>query len=199
MKLTMSQNSPYARRARLVIREGGLSDRVEEVGIAGLDDIPKVGPGGKIPVLETDTGVQICESLVICDYLNGLCGGKLKPEDPAALERCLAEESLGVVLLDSLFARFMENVIRQEGERSAALLEREEKRSRRCLDALEGLVSEEEAPVTLANIMVMSALGAAAALTGGGEHWREGRPRLSAYYDRLMSRPAFQETAPDFG
>ena len=49
MKLYMSGNSPYARRPRVVVRETGLSGRVEEVTIGSFDELTALGPGGKIP------------------------------------------------------------------------------------------------------------------------------------------------------
>ena len=71
MKLFYSGNSPYARRPRMAIREGGLMDKVEEVDVAQSDDrvalLLEYGPGAKVPGLLTDSGAFLCETLVI-DY-----------------------------------------------------------------------------------------------------------------------------------
>ena len=62
-------------------------------GPAGLAAVPWVtnytdvatlvdqGPAAKLPVLVTDAGVGLCESMVIAHYLNNLIGGSLYPSE----------------------------------------------------------------------------------------------------------------------
>jgi len=197
MQLYVSGNSPYARRARLTVREGGLTDRVEEVAIRNFEQLIDIGPGAKIPVLICDNGTCLCESLIITRYLNDLADGRLLPGEPAALLHCLETESVASVLMDSLFARSMENNQREESQRSAELLERETARSGRCYDRLDELVDALDDHVTLASIAVISALGYAN-WRAAEDRWAEGRSNLKSYFDRLMARPAFAETAPVF-
>lgn len=196
MKLYISGNSPYARRARIAAREGGLSARVEEVVISGFDELLAQGPGGKIPILVTDSGVSLCESLIITRYLNEASGGRLLPDDPDERLTCLAMESVASVLMDSLFVRSMENNHRPEELKSEAVLTREAERGRRCYDALENTVAGAQ-QVTLASIAVVAALGYAE-WRHPQDNWRDGRPQLGACYDRFMAREAFAETAPVF-
>jgi len=197
MKLDMSGNSPYARRARIALREGGLVDRVEEVAVTDFSQLEAVGPGGKIPVLVTDSGRSLCESLIITRYLNDLAGGGLLPRTADELESCLVLESTGSVLMDSLFARSRENNQREEHERSPLLLERETGRSRRCYDTLESIIGSEGDVISLGTIAAVTALGYAD-WRAPEDNWHEGRPALQAYYERVMSRPSFAETAPVF-
>jgi glutathione S-transferase len=197
MKLYMSGNSPYARRARITIREAGLTDQVEEVRIASFNELPLHHPGAKIPILVTESGQSLCESLIITRYLNDISGGDLLPQAPAELEKCLALESIASVLMDSLFTRSFENNQREENLRSTAVLEREKARSTRCYDALNQAVVDEGESITLASIAVIAALGYAD-WRAAGDDWRSARADLAAYYDRLMARPAFAETAPSF-
>jgi glutathione S-transferase len=197
MKLYMSGNSPYARRARITAREAGLIDQVEEIPISGFEQLLELGPGGKIPVLVVDDGLTLCESLIITRYLNDLSGGGLLPTESAAKGKCLALESIASVLMDSLFVRSMENNHREEALRSSAVLDREGERCRRCYDSLEKMVAEQGDSVSLASIAVISALGYAD-WRAPTDEWRQGRPDLEAYYDRLMERTAFSETAPSF-
>ena len=89
MKLFYSNNSPYARRPRIAIREARLVDSVEEVVAAGDDREPmlfKYGPGAKVPGLLTDSGAYICETLLIDMYLDEISGGQLYPKDQTARE-----------------------------------------------------------------------------------------------------------------
>ncbi len=197
MKLYISGNSPYARRARMAAREAGLADRVEEIAISGFDQLLELGPGGKIPVLITDEGRSLCESLIITRYFNDLSGGRLLPTEPAMREDCLALESVASVLMDSLFVRSMEQNHREEASRSNAVLQREAERCRRCYDTLEKMVVGEGDTVSLASIAVISSLGYAN-WRAPEDDWRDGRPSLESYYDHLMQRPAFSDTAPAF-
>ncbi len=197
MKLYLSGNSPYGRRARLAAREGGLMDQIEEVFISSFDDLIAQGPGGKIPTLVTDSGVSLCESLIITRYFNDLAGGILLPQDPDEKLACLALESTASVLMDSQFVRSMEKNQRDPDLRSDVVLEREAARGQRCYDHLEELVGRESERITLASVAVISALGYAN-WRHPEDDWRTGRPQLTAYYDRLMARESFAETAPVF-
>ncbi|MDA1074747.1 MAG: glutathione S-transferase N-terminal domain-containing protein [Proteobacteria bacterium] len=203
MKLYMSGNSPYGRRARVAAREGGLMDRIEEVFIKSFDDLLVLGPGGKIPILVTDTGVSLCESLIITRYFDDLSGGKLLPRDPQEKLACVALESVACVLMDSMFVRSMEKNQRDQALRSEAVLTRESKRAQRCYDVLEQAVARndavmrEGAAITLASIAVISSLGYAN-WRHPEDEWRTDRPQLAACYDRLMLRESFSETAPVF-
>ncbi len=195
MKLYMSGNSPYARRVRIAIREAGLFDRVEEVAIKNFDELLALGPGGKIPILQTDSGNSLCESHIIIAYLNDLSETDLLPSEPAGQERCREIEAIASVLMDSVFARSFENNQRPEETRSEFVIDRERARSARCYDSLEALVESEGDQVTLANITVVAALGYAD-WRAAEDEWREGRPVLTSYFERWMKRSAFAETAP---
>ena len=91
----------------------------------------------------------------------------------------------------------MEQNFREEKARSDNVMEKEAERCRRCYDTLEDMVAGEGSLVSLASIAVISSLGYADWRTPG-DNWREGRPNLSSYYERLMTLAAFSETAPDF-
>jgi len=197
MQLYISGNSPYARRARLAVREGGLLDRVEEIMIRNFEQLTDAGPGAKIPILICDDGTSLCESLIITRYLNTLAGGQLLPEEGDALLHCLEIESVASVLMDSLFVRSMENNRREESQRSGELLEREIARSKRCYDRLEERLDAFDHQVSLASIAVICALGYAN-WRAAEDHWPQGRLNLKNYFEHFMARSAFTETAPVF-
>ena len=199
MKLYYTGNSPYARRARLAARESGLA--VEEIDVhpreENLDLLLAQGPGGKVPVLVTDQGVSLCESLVITRYLDEQCGGKLMPSEGTARAVESELESLGSLLMDSLFVRSREQNTRAAALQSEAVIGLERERARRCYDTLESKVEGGGQEVSCGTIAVVCALGYAN-WRQPGDQWREGRPKLTAYYDRFMERPHFAETAPVF-
>ena len=200
MKLLYTGNSPYSRRVRVALREAAMMRQVEEVDISPrdehLDELLAHGPGGKVPLLVTDTGQNLCESLVICTYLNTLSGGKLYPKVHAELEAALCIEGVASVLLDSLFVRSRENR-RDEAERSQAVIDLEADRAARCYDKLESLGSRLHANPHNGLYSVVIALGYAN-WRHAGDCWRANRPALSDCYDELMQRESLASTAPVF-
>ena len=201
MKLYYTGNSPYARRARLAMRESGLAGEVDEVDVnpreENIELLLAQGPGGKVPVLITDGGESLCESLIITRYLDERSGGKLMPADMDARVRASELEAIGSLLMDSLFVRSREINARPAEVQSQAVVELERERAMRCYNELESKVVHAAADVNCGTIAVVSALGYAN-WRQPGDNWRDGRPDLAAYYDRVMQRPAFAETAPVF-
>lgn len=79
MKLTFSPNSPYVRKVVILAHELGLADRIERLptSLSLYDPNPVVSalnPLCKIPVLTTDSGEDLFDSIVICEYLSALAG-----------------------------------------------------------------------------------------------------------------------------
>ena len=72
MRLWQNPASPFARKVRIVVRELGLTARVEEIATAVSPvspnaDLAKQNPLVKIPALLTDTGEVLYDSSVICE------------------------------------------------------------------------------------------------------------------------------------
>jgi glutathione S-transferase len=200
MKLFYSGNSPYARRPRIVAREAGLMDRIEEVDsgpLGGSDSILfNHGPGGKVPGLLTDNGVYLCESLIICRYLNDLSGGSLLPSDPKALEDALHIDGIASLLMDSLFTRSRENR-RDASEQSPGVIKIEAARAGRTYDELEKLAGGFGDTVHLGMTTIVAALGYAD-WRHASDDWRSGRPELAGWFEKMMQRPSMDETKPIF-
>ena len=81
MKLYISPQSPFARKARVVARETSLAPRVEEVlatvsPIQPNADVRRANPLMKVPTLVLDDGTALFDSQVICEYLDSLQSGK---------------------------------------------------------------------------------------------------------------------------
>jgi glutathione S-transferase len=85
MQLLLNQTSPYARVARLTALEAGLGDRLELVWSDPWNEDAQLlaaNPVNKVPVLITDEGIALSETLLICVYLHQRAGG-----GPLAAER----------------------------------------------------------------------------------------------------------------
>ena len=75
MKLIYSPISPYARAARMVVREHDLTSKVEEVAHHPFDnpkELIEANPLCKVPCLIDGKGMSIFDSQVICEYLDAL-------------------------------------------------------------------------------------------------------------------------------
>jgi glutathione S-transferase len=201
MKLLYTPNSPYARRARLAIHTAGLQGRVEMIDIdpreANINELLSRNPSGKVPLLITDQGAALCESLVIARHLDQAAPGKLYPIDPAALEQALEIEGIASALMDSLFVRARENRRENAAERSRNVIDLEHARAVRCYDALQSRAASFGATLDMATITTLCCLGYA-----DGRHradnWRDGRPELATWYERTAQEPATAASTPTF-
>jgi len=90
MKLYGSPASPYARKARVLIKEKNLPcEFVVEDPWPADSPIPSRNPLGKVPVLEIESGSYLFESVQVVHYLDNVDGKPLTPSD-AAVGRILA-------------------------------------------------------------------------------------------------------------
>jgi glutathione S-transferase len=94
MKLLYQTHSPYARKVLVAAHELGLAPALEVIHHETSPTLKNeavfaANPLGKVPVLICDDGFALFDSIVICEYLDGLHSGpRLIPE--AGRERFLA-------------------------------------------------------------------------------------------------------------
>lgn len=197
MKLLYTGNSPYARRPRMAIRQAGLLDQVEERDITprdeNLDELLAAGPGGKVPVLVTDTGESLCESLIISRYLDALSGGALYPKGDK-VAAALEVESLASVLMDALFWRNRENQ-RVDEETSPGVIKLEAQRAARVYGALDDHATGFSDTLDMPTITVVASLGYAD-WRHPDDNWRAAAPKLAQWYERVAQQAVAQDTAP---
>ncbi len=76
MRLFDYNRSPNPRRVRIFIAEKGLNIPLVKVDLMRMQQLSpefrEINPGATLPVLETDDGTYISESLAICHYLEEL-------------------------------------------------------------------------------------------------------------------------------
>lgn len=199
MKLYVTPGSPYARMARIVVLEKGLQHRVEViVAKTRTADSPyyRINPSGRVPCLVRDDGVGMEESALICDYLDCLDG---KPAfevfrgDRSYEARRL--EALARSLLDGLSVWGRE-ILRPENERSPGVIEHERARAGRMIDVWEREIGHPlmGGPLNMVQLTLACALGLEA--RNPAFRWREGHPKLSAWFGQIAARPSFAATAP---
>lgn len=197
MKLYITTPSPFARKVRIVAREKGLSDCIEEIVVdpyANARELLDTNPVVQVPTLIAEDGLALNDSPVICDYLDRVgSGARLLPQDNANWLRVKRLETLGNQALEMGVKLVLEKR-RPEHERSPMWIERWTANMGRTLDAL-------EAETLSADVIDMGSITAAIAVTWiGFRHpdydWKTGRPKLVAFQAAMEARESFKDTYP---
>ena len=198
MKLYITVPSPFARKCRIVAREKGLIDRIEEIAVDPYANAPELlasNPVVQVPTLIAEDGRPLNDSPVICEYLDALGDGpRLLPADGAERLRVRRLETLGNQALEMGVKLLLEQR-RPEAERSPTWIARWTENMGRALDTLEAARPD---PDRL-DMGVITA-GVAATWIGfrpPGYDLATGRPGLVALQAALESRPSFADTRPD--
>lgn len=195
-RLYCTLRSPYARKVQLVLLHKGLDVELVVEDLARRSEaFVRVTPHGKVPVLVEDDGTVVCDSTVICEYLEDR-----HPTPPARGDGWQARlavrelEELGDSLADQAIATFFG---RQEG--NVARAEKAERVATRLLETLEQKAATAPGPDllgawTYADAAVLSALGYWTLRLG--DAWRADHPALAAWYDRADATPHGVATRP---
>jgi glutathione S-transferase len=197
MKLYITAPSPFARKCRIVAREKGLIDRIEEIAADPYANAPELlaaNPVVQVPTLIAADGLPINDSPVICEYLDALGNGpRLLPPDGPERLRVRRLETLGNQALEMGVKLVLEKR-RPEAEQSPSWIARWTVNMGRALDALEA-ARPDPARLDLGVITVGVAVNWI-----GFRHpdfdWRAGRPHLVALHETIEARPSFAETRP---
>lgn len=199
MKLYITAGSPYARIVRIVIIEKNLEKRIEiipaQTRLAG-SPYYRINPSGRVPCLIREDGVALEESALICAWLDQFDGKPvfdLPAGDQAWEARRL--EALARSMTDGL-AVWSRELARPPAERSPTLLEHEAQRSRRMAALWEAEIGHPwmNGALNLAQITLACGLGLEA--RNPDLHWRQGHPKLCAWFDSISARASFTATAP---
>ncbi len=199
LKAIVSPLSPFARKVRVTLLETGLSDRValENVSTSALESNPVLvaaNPLGKLPALLREDGPMICDSRVICRYLDSLSGGRLYPE--ARVWEVLTLEALADGVMEAAVLMAYEHRLRPEEKVFPEWVEAQWAKAARTLSVIDARwMSHLAGPLDAAQIALGCALGYID-LRHGARNWREGNVNLAAWYEAFSARPAMQATVP---
>ncbi len=198
MQLFYSAPSPYARKARIVVREKGLLDDVIERECNPFIDpaeLRAVNPLGKVPTLATDT-LALYDSVLICEYLDALGEApKLVPIEPGERRwRVLRGQALGDGVLDLAVSLTLERR-RAQHERSRWFRTRWESQIATALDAMQDEIDTLPPTITLAAVTFVAALGYLDFRHPALE-WRSGRTALADWYEQVIARSSLADTVP---
>lgn len=192
--LFMNTASPYARKARILVREFGLIDRVTETVVAPIENPPAllaVNPLAQIPTLVLE-GMVLSDSLLMGHYLCATQpqGPKLLPEENYWKVRQL--EVLANGILEMCVKIVLENR-RPENERSPKWLARWKDNIFRSLEVAETRVSGHG--FDMGSLTLVIAL-TYVAFRFPDWKWSEKFPKLAALQAEIEKRPSFVDTYP---
>lgn len=202
MKLITSLTSPYGRKARVVLLEKKIPFQLQ-VENPWLPDsvVATFNPLGKVPVLVLEDGVSVFDSRVIVEYLDHVSPvAHLIPSEPRARMIVRGVEALADGVIDAAVAVYLEKK-RSPEQQNADWLVLQEKSLFRGLQALSEALGEK--PWYLGNNISMTLADVACGCMLGyldlrfpEIDWRTAHTNLAKLFDKLMTRPSFQETVP---
>ena len=200
MRLWYNPASPFARKVRIVSRETGLAESIEEISIAVSPvkphaDLARENPLVKIPALSTPQDGTLYDSDVICEYLDSLRGGKLFPKTGPERWRELRLQSLGDGILEASVLMRYENAVRPEALRWKDWTEGQFGKVRGGLDAMERECQVWGERFGIGEVTAACVLGYLD-FRFPDEKWRATRPGLEKWFERLSQRPSVKVTVP---
>jgi glutathione S-transferase len=197
MKCYVTNNSPYARKVRIVALELGLYDEIEWKTLTREErgDLQIYNPLGKVPVAILDTGDIVCDSPVICAYVDSLPSSRnLIPESGSKRWEGLTLEALGDGLGDAVIVISQENQ-RSNELRSQDVVDRQLSKIKSALSVLDKVASDFNDPPLIGEIAVACSLGYMDFREIFPE-WRESYANMASWYTIILKRQSFTETAP---
>ena len=197
MKCYITNNSPYARKVRIVAKELGLYDEVEWVTLTREErgDLKNYNPLGKVPVAILNSGDIICDSPVICAYLNSLNSStNLIPETGSEKWEVITLEALGDGLGEAVIAVSQENQ-RPNEIRSQDVIDRQTGKINSVLSVLDKAAGELNGPPLMGEIAVACTLGYME-FRGIVPDWRKNYANMASWYIEILKRQSFTETSP---
>ncbi|WP_284336119.1 glutathione S-transferase family protein [Comamonas sp. NoAH] len=196
MQLFLNATSPFARVVRVITLEKGLVDRVNLVWTDPWSNDPALlaqHPQARIPVLVTEEGSAIAESLLIAQYLDHIgSGARLVP--PEQMAAVLAHTSVAYGLMEATFQVVIARKYEGETADNSVLGQRRLAAIARALQTLEDTPPQPLGTrITLAQIMAAVAieylLFRLPALCPVARY-----PQLHAWLQPLRQRPSIAST-----
>lgn len=201
MKLHWSSRSPFVRKVMVFAHETGLASRIECERTLVVMSQPNVAlmqlnPLGKIPTLVTDDGRMLQDSLLICDYLDTLHGGRrLIPASGDARWQALAWHALANGMLDTMVL-WRNETLKPAVQQGPDLLAAFALKTRNAVSYLEcEAAALAQTPFGIGHVTIGVALGYID-FRFPELAWRDARPALADWYAGFAARPSAQATFP---
>lgn len=200
MQIRVNAASPFARKVRIVVREAGLTDRVQEIQttvspVSPNSDLAGQNPLIKIPALTLADGTALYDSRVICEYLDTLAGTKLIPQGGPERWRALCQQALCDGILDAAVMIRYEVAVRPEPIRWSKWVDGQRSKIEGGLAALEKAQPQFGPQFDIGQIGTACVLGYLDFRFPEME-WRSRYPGLRAWFEEASERASVRDTFP---
>ncbi|MGD9942168.1 MAG: glutathione S-transferase [Burkholderiaceae bacterium] len=200
MKLFDSSSSPFVRKVNVVIHELQLDELIERLPQSAHPvqrDAKLVAhnPLGQVPTLLLDDGEMLCDSRVICEYLDRVGRGTIFPQEPAQRWRALTLQSLADGLLDAAILIRYETMVRPESQQSAAWIDGQRAKIASVLEAIERSAADFGERFDIGTLTCGCALGYLD-FRYADWPWRAASPSAAEWFERFSQRPSMLATVP---
>ena len=197
MKLLYQTHSPYARKTLVFAHEAGLAQAIEVIHhetspTRRNEEVYAQNPLGKVPVLIRPGQPVIFDSIVICEYLDTLHGGRrLIPAEGEARWQALRVQAIAQGLNDAGGALRWETIRRPPELRYAPL---QQGFAQKLISSYDWLERELDVgtPVHVGHIALATALSWLEFRELPG--FRESRPRLAQWFEEFEKRDSMRAT-----
>ena len=200
LKLYITQNSPYARLARITVLEKGLEGKVKQI-LAQTRSIDspyyEINPSGRVPCLILPDGTRLEESQLVCSYLDNLDNAPMFEAPPGSngfhIQRL---EAMARGLADGVSVWIREG-FRPQQERSPGVIDHERNRAARLIEVWETEVMHPVMGGKLSNMAQMTLIVALHLERWNPDFkWRDGHPNLVNWAESLAVQPSIRDTMP---
>lgn len=200
MKLRLAYASPFARKVTILVREAGLTDKIEEVEtpvnpVSPNAALSAANPLVKIPTLLLDDGTALYDSRVICEYLDEMAGRRFFPQSGPARYAALCLQSLCDGILDAAVLTRYETAVRPQNLQWADWVAGQKRKVMGGIDALEQAATGWGDTFQIGQISAACVAGYLDFRFADWK-WRDGRPQLDAWFRRVSERPSMKATLP---
>ncbi len=195
MKLFYTKRSPYARKVRVVALEKNIPlESIEEDLTNKSSHLLEANPLGKIPTLILDNGQTLCDSPVICEYLDSLkVHPVLIPKVKAKRFRILHLAAVADGLMDTTVAAYLEKT-RHPEHFQEEFIKKQEETIFRCQEFIEKNLDDLK-ELSLASIAVACAIGYISfRMPQLGPQTKF--DKLARWFMIFSQRPSMEETRP---
>ncbi|MFJ5295591.1 glutathione S-transferase N-terminal domain-containing protein [Pseudomonas sp. NPDC088368] len=194
MKLFINDSSPYSRVVRIVAIEKGLAESVTLEWCnpwAEQSTVLEINPANRIPVLVTDDGIPISESILIAQHFDTLTHDKplLRLDD----RETLRVVGLGLGLMEAAFTSVIAGKYEGKAAGDSFLGKRRTEAISKTLQTLDTVMSTRSVVVSLGEVVVGVALSYLKYRMPLND-WENRYAELLKLYERLSQRDSFQQT-----
>ncbi|RZL87775.1 MAG: glutathione S-transferase [Variovorax sp.] len=200
MQLFDSTSSPFVRKVNIAIHELGLESRVERLSqnahpVQRDENLVRFNPLGQVPALVLDDDSVLCDSRVICEYLDQLGEGCIFPRQGPARWKALAWQSLADGLLDAAILMRYEANARPPQYRWAGWEAAQWAKVESVLQSLERAAPALGERLHIGTLSIACALGYLD-FRFPERVWRPEHSALADWFTRISLHPSIQATQP---